>query len=215
MAATFLLETGLAIYTVYRYKMDVRGRLVLALIICLAAFQAAEYLVCTRSTMAYDASRFGYAAITMLPPLGLYLMSKLSRPLPSRFVWIMFGMAIGLAAYFLVSPNSFNGYQCTGNYVIFQIGMSQFYLYSAYYFGLIAASLWRGSYYLQTERRKKRRRPVQWFILGYLVFIIPVAVLVVVHPSTQAAVPSIMCGFAVGLAVILAAEVAPATLKKR
>lgn len=117
-----------------QYKTGVKQRLVILLILNLAFFQLAEFLVCTNSTVATQASRFGYASITLLPPLGLYLMSELTYPMRKKAAGFMFLTAFGLMAYFLLSPSAFSGYQCTGNYVIFQIGTSQMRLYSLYYF---------------------------------------------------------------------------------
>jgi hypothetical protein len=215
MVASFLVESAMAAYTVYRYKLSTNGRLILALLLCLAFFQGAEYFVCTRSTIAVDASRFGFASITFLPVLGLYLMSQLTRPIRKKVVAFMFTVAGLLAAFFLFSPSAFDNYQCTGNYVIFQIGNNQTLLYSAYYFGLVALSLWKGARFLSSKAKTSTKRPVEWLVMGYLIFVVPVAVLVVLHPDTHKAVPSIMCGFAVGMAIILAAWVAPLTLKRR
>lgn len=217
MVATFIFETGMAVYTVYRYKLSKKGRLILLLLLCLAFFQIAEYFVCTRSSVAVGASRFGYASITLLPALGLYLMSELSVPMRNKAAIFMFSISALLVAYFLLSPSAFSGYQCIGNYVIFQIGTSQMRLYGTYYYGLIALALSKGVKFLTDNPKAKKnvRRPVQWFVAGYLVFIVPVAVLLVVHPDTRRAIPSILCGFAVSLAVILAAKVAPLSLKKR
>ncbi len=210
-----MLETILAVYTYMQYKASLRSKLIILLLLNLAFFQMAEFLVCTNSSAAYQASRFGYASITLLPPLGLYLMSELTSPMRKKAAAFMFLTAFGLMAYFLFSPSAFSGYQCTGNYVIFQIGTSQMRLYSLYYFGLIGLSLWKGVRYLSEHPKasKKQRSAVKWFLAGYLVFIVPVAVLVVLHPNTKRAVPSIMCGFAVSLALILAAKVAPNSLK--
>lgn len=216
MVITFLVEASLALYTYTKYRLSLKTKLIILLLINLSLFQFAEYFVCTNSTVAIQASRFGYAAITLLPPLGLHLMSELTKPMRKAAVLFMFGAAGSIVAYFLLSPSAFSGYQCTGNYVIFQIGTSEMRLYSLYYFGLIGLSLWKGARYLNTgkARNKKARAAVRWFMAGYMVFLIPVAVLVVFHPNTKRAVPSIMCGFAVSLAVILVAKVAPNTLKK-
>lgn len=217
MVATFLLESIMAAYTVYKYKLSNKGRLILALMLSLAFFQAAEYFVCTNSTIAVNSSRFGYASITLLPALGLYLMSALSVPMRKKAVIFMFTVSAMLMAYFLLAPTAFSGYQCTGNYVIFQIGTSQMRLYGTYYYGLIALALFKGTKFLINNPKAKRnvRLPVQWLMTGYLVFIVPVAVLLVTHPDTRRAIPSILCGFAVSLAVILAAKMAPLSLKKR
>ena len=214
MVATFLVEIISAIFVVCRYKLTTKGRLIVALLINLALFQAAEYFVCQNSTIAMASSRIGYAAITLLPVLGLHLMTELVNYKNRILMPILYALAAIIAVYFLTKSNAFNGYECTGNYVIFQIGRVQSLIYSTYYFGLIAVSVWIGARHHRTNVRK-RFDAVWWLTIGYLVFILPVAILTVAHPDTRKAVPSILCGFAVTLAIILVSLVAPLSLKKR
>jgi MFS family permease len=141
-------------------------------------------------------------------------MSELVRYKNRILMPILYGLASVIAVYFLTKSNAFNGYECTGNYVIFQIGRIQSLIYSAYYFGLIAVSIWIGARHHRINV-KKRFDEVWWLTIGYLVFIVPVAVMTVVHPDTRKAVPSILCGFAVTLAIILVSLVSPLTLRKR
>ena len=46
MLATLAIEITLAIYTFWRYKLNAVTRIAMALLICLALFQWAEYNVC-------------------------------------------------------------------------------------------------------------------------------------------------------------------------
>lgn len=46
MLATLAIELVLALYTFWRYKLNAVTRIVMALLICLALFQWAEYNVC-------------------------------------------------------------------------------------------------------------------------------------------------------------------------
>lgn len=215
MVATFVLEIALAAYTIYRYKFGPKTRAIVALLVCLAAFQLAEYFVCTNSGIAMGSARAGYVAITALPGLGFYLMGLLTKPLTRKQNLAIIGSTLVVAAYFLLAPQAFDAYRCTGNYVIFQIGMRQAAVYSLFYFGLILASLLRGARFLGSNPEREKARPVQWLLAGYAMFIVPVAILTVLHPDTGKAVPSIMCGFAVTLAVVLVAKVAPLSIKKR
>lgn len=215
MVATFALELVLAIYTVAKYKLNSKGRVIIALLICLAAFQLAEYFVCTSSSVAISSARVGFAAITLLPGLAFYLMALLTKPLSRKLTVLMLVATLLIAGYFLVAPQAFDGYQCTGNYVMFQIGRRPAILYGLFYFGLILFSILKGVRFLGTEPGHEKARPVQWFIAGYAMFIVPVAVLTVFHPDTSRAIPSVLCGFAVTLAVVLVVKVAPLTLKRR
>ncbi len=215
MGATFIIEIIMVMYVIMRYKLNAKGRTIVALIACLAAFQLAEYFVCTQSSVAIGAARAGYAAITMLPALGMYLMSLLTVPLSRTATRVMFLAALAFASYFLLAPTAFQGYQCTGNYVIFQIGRPQAIVYGMYYFGYIAWAVSRGTSFMHAKPRAKTVPAVRWFLLGYAAFIMPVAVLTVFHPDTTKAIPSILCGFAVILAVILGTRIAPLTNKRK
>lgn len=214
MIATFLIEFIGAAYILYRYKMSVKTRLIVALLVCLGLFQLAEYFVCTQSDVAVSAARAGYIAITFLPPLGYHLMSTLTASVKKRIIYALYVIGFVISAYFLTAPQAFEGYRCTGNYVIFQIGGYQTAVYSAYYFGIISTSVLKGIRYLQLKA-KKGKAAVKWLLAGYGLFIIPVAILVVIHPDTSQALPSILCGFAVLLAIVLIAKVSPLTLKLR
>lgn len=215
MVATFVIETLLVVYTIVRYKLEAKGRTILAILGCLAAFQLAEYYVCTQSGVAVIAARFGYVAITLLPVLGLYLTGLLTKPLKRRTAIAMFTCAGVIATYYLISPNAFDGYECTGNYVIFQTNLFQAYAYGVYYFGFIGVTIFKAFRHMQNYANAKNYRALYWLLVAYAVFIVPVAILIVFHPDTRRAVPSIMCGFAIAFALIMTARVAPMALKKR
>jgi len=213
MVATFIIEIVSALFVLYRYKRSKLAWSIVALLVCLGAFQLAEYFVCTNSSVAITAARLGFVAITFLPPLGLYTMSLLTGRTNGQYIRFTFVLASLLAVYFMLAPQAFSSYQCTGNYVIFQIGSNVTMLYSIYYFGLIGQSIIKGVYFLRRKLTDQNRNAVRWFLAGHAFFIVPVAVLNVFHPDTQYAIPSILCGFAVTLALVLVAKIAPLTLE--
>lgn len=215
MAATFAIEIILALYVLVRYKLNAKTRTILAILVCLGAFQLAEYFVCTNSSVALVASRLGFVAISLLPLLGLYLMSLLTKPLARRSLVIVLLLTAIFASYFILAPKAFTGHQCTGNYVIFQIGHWHGLAYGTFYFGTIAASLFRGVIYLQRSPKARAAMGVRWLLVGYAVFMTPVAVLAALRPATKQAIPSVLCGFAVILALIIGLKVTSYTAKKR
>jgi len=78
MLATFLIEITLAVYVFFRYKMGFFGKIVVSLLVLLAAFQLAEYKICT----GYNGivwSKIGFVVITLLPVLGLHLISFIAK----------------------------------------------------------------------------------------------------------------------------------------
>ena len=90
----------------------------------------------------------------------------------------------------------------------------QAWLYSIYYFGVIAVTVGIGLLQLRKANILIKRN-ILWLIAGYAVFIIPVAILTITHPDSRQAIPSILCGFAVLFAVVLVTKVCRGVLKKR
>lgn len=219
MIATMIIEVGLALYTLWRYKMSMITRLAVFLLVGLATFQLAEYYVCTGS-MAVQWSRVGFVAITALPPLGLHMMHVLADKPKRRLVYTAYGTMAAYMAFFLLSPDTFTGHECTGNYVIFQFTPNVTGIYTIYYFGWLLAGIGLGFHWADQLKAKgketvKRLKAVQGLILGYLVFLIPSAISMVVKPDARRGIPSVLCGFAVLLALVTAFYILPKAAEEK
>ena len=112
MLATLAIEIILAIHTMWRYKLNPITRIVVALLVCLALFQWAEYNVC-EGTVLFDSvgwAKLGYVAITMLPPLGIHLVYQISA---DKRRWIPVLLALvsvwGTMSFLKISQVSVNG----------------------------------------------------------------------------------------------------------
>lgn len=216
MVATFLIETSLAVYTWWRYKLTPVSRLVSLILLFLATFQLAEYQVCEGAARhALPWSRIGYMAITFLPPLGLHLLLAVAK---QRRRWLVAGAyaaGAAFAGFFLLAPGAFDGHACLGNYVIFQVAHNSGALFGAYYYTLLAVAIFLAWRFLQTSLPKRTKSAIRALIFGYLVFIVPTVAVNLLSPNTVRGIPSIMCGFAVLLAVTLGFAVLPAVVAKR
>jgi hypothetical protein len=209
MIATFVIEIFLAFYVVYRYKMNPAIRLIAIALGALALFQLSEFFVCTGPDgVAW--SRIGYVAITALPPLGLHILNKITghkNNYVNKVAYVSMGF---LMVYFLLSPTAFSGYQCTGNYVIFQLTASVTSLYMLYYYGWLMAAFIIGLKRLKFAKlTEQQKSSTKLLLIGYLVFLVPTAIVNTIHPQTTSGIPSIMCGFAVFFALILGFKIAP------
>jgi hypothetical protein len=215
MLATLVIEFSLAIYTVWRYKLDAITRLITVMLVGLATFQLAEYFVCTGiGSMAVPWSRVGFVAITALPPLALHIMHLLAGKKELRLVYAAYVAMAGYMAYFLLAPHAFTGHQCTGNYVIFQFTHNVTGSYSGYYFGWLLAGIGLGFRWANQLRDKgksaiRQLQSVQGLILGYLVFLVPSAMAMTVKPEVRRGIPSVLCGFAILMALIMALYILP------
>ncbi len=217
MIATMVIEVSLAIYTVWRYKLDVFTRLVVITLLALAGFQLAEYFVCTGAVgHAAFWSRMGFVAITALPPLGIHLLHRLADK-PARKL-IVFGYVTMAAfmAYFTIYSNAFTGHQCTGNYVIFQLHLGTGGAYGVYYYGWLLTGLglgahWANQLMAKGQKALQQLQTVRALMVGWLIFLVPTALANTFSPASRRAIPSVMCGFAVLFALILALYILPRT----
>jgi hypothetical protein len=219
MIATVLIEVGLALYTLWRFNMTIITRLALMTLLALATFQLAEYYVCTGS-MAVPWSRVGFVAITALPPLGLHIMHVLAGEPNRRLVYGAYAMMAAYMAFFLLSPGTFIGHQCTGNYVIFQFTPTVTGTYSAYYFGWLLVSMglgfrWANELKAAGKKALRQLQTVQGLILCYLVFLVPSALSMAVKPDARQGIPSVLCGFAVLYALLLVLYIMPRAAKPK
>jgi hypothetical protein len=206
MVATFIVEIILAVYVLVRYKMSAFSRSAVALILFLAGFQLTEYQVCANSTFIFWPV-FGFIMITILPVLGLRLTSLVTQK--RHFLNIGYISMIAFIVYFIVYPLTNQGVVCGGNYVIFGGSANTAAAYGIYY--LIFILLGIGE--IVVHKTKETKDVSYWILIGYLSFMLPSFIVYVMSPATRQAVPSIMCGFAIFFALILALKAVPAYYK--
>ncbi|MCL2085769.1 hypothetical protein FWH09_02450 [Candidatus Saccharibacteria bacterium] len=216
MLATFFIETFGAVYVFLRYKNTQITRIIIALLFCLGIFQLAEYFICEGGIALPGLvwARIGYVAITLLPPLGISLAMAIARKRSRTGQVALYVIATGFIMYFLFVKNALVAEICAGNYVIFESNHSHIH-YGLYYYSLLMVGVWMCFNWAREAKEKNVRSALTWLGGGYLAFMLPTALVNIVEPATLAAIPSIMCGFAVVLALVLIFKVAPKVCEKR
>ena len=211
MIATFLIEIVGALYVVFRYKMTPVTRLATAVLVGLAVFQLAEYNVCEGAwgVSSLSWARIGYVAITLLPPLGLHLATKIAGQSRPKLVASAYGLAAAFAIFFMFIGHGMQSEQCLGNYVIFTTARWAVPPYALYYYGLLILTAGYSMSVYKTVKKSHIQKALFWLVAGYAAFVIPTTAVNLVEPATIAGIPSIMCGFAVILAILLVMEVMP------
>lgn len=216
MAATFVIEITLAIYTYWRYKMSAAVRLIIIMLVLLATFQAAEYFVCGGFGLSgFDWSRLGFVAITLLPPVGIHLAHLIAKSSKKQIVMLAYASAMIFVVYFAFASESVGHGQCLGNYVMFGISGTMTAIYTLYYYGWLLAGIvtcWRLS---DTARSDQQKGALRALATGYVAFLLPTTTVNLIDKQTLSGIPSIMCGFAVLLAIILCGWVLPKVAKKK
>lgn len=215
MLATFFIEVILVFYTVFRYKLNLVGRLSVALFLFLAIFQLAEYNVCAGGWIdPLWASRIGYVAITILPPLAIHLAYALAGRKYKPLIWPAYFTSVVFAIFFLTIGHALTGNVCQGNYVIFQTAPGTEWLYGLYYYGWLLAGVWL-CFRMAKGQKSTIKKALHGLALGYGVFMVPTTAANLLIPETIEGIPSIMCGFAVLFAVVVAARILPNRGEKR
>jgi hypothetical protein len=210
MVATFITELILLAYTLIRYRLSVFTRVVVLSLFLLALFQLAEYNVCGGLSMSAAAwSRTGYVAITMLPPLGVHLAFLIAKRGWRWIKWLAYANGLVWAVVFGTSQRAFTGYVCAGNYVIFQLNTFATRMYGWYYFFWLFVGMGIAIYFSYQTNKKRIKTALQLLVAGYLVFLLPTAIVRDISPASRAGLPSIMCGFAVIYAFILVFGIVP------
>lgn len=209
MMATFVIEIALMLYVLYRYRMNMVSRLAAAMLFFLALFQLAEYNVCGGMGIHAETwSRVGFISITMLPVLGVHLVHVMAKSKRRLLPVAAYTTALIWGVFFVLGQNALNGHECAGNYVIFQMTDLGSFLYGTYYYGWLFAGIVSALYFSRSAV-KKVRQALYLLVAGYLVFLVPTALVVGINPKAIAGIPSIMCGFAVLYALILTFGIMP------
>jgi hypothetical protein len=214
MLATFAIETGLFIYVLLHYKMSILTRLIAASLALLAIFQLSEYYVChVGGSSVTLSSRLGYMAITMLPPVSIHLIKIISGKVSKYLVWLAYLSGGVFAIFFGLSSTAFASHVCAGNYAIFQLSSHWGGIYFAYYYFWLLLGIGMGLYF-SISANQKAREALIYQVFGYLSFLLPTGIVNALHPETIQGIPSVMCGFAVIYALVLAFGIAPTAAKR-
>lgn len=211
MLATFIIEIACAVYVLWRYKLTPVTRLAALVLVGLATFQLAEYNIC-EGAWGVDSltwARIGYVAITLLPPLGLHMATKLTGQKQPVLLSVAYGAAAVFSFFFLFVGHGLQSEQCLGNYVIFKTATWAIMPYAVYYYGLLMLTVGYAWQAARNISKSNQKRALYALAVGYLAFILPTTAVNIVDPVTIAGIPSIMCGFAVLLALILTFFVLP------
>lgn len=202
-------------YTFVRYRLTPVARLVYATLALLALFQLCEFNVCgSGGASSAIWSRVGFAAITLLPPLGLHLIRMISGRVSLWLVNLGYASGLAFAGVFGVGAGVFQSHVCAGNYAIFQLRPPIGGVYFTYYYGWLIVGL-ALSLYLSLVAAQHTREALIFQALGYLILLLPVGIVNDLNPQTLSGIPSIMCGFAVIYAITLVFGIVPRILIPR
>lgn len=208
MLATFLIEFGLLFYVLWRYKLTTLTRLLAVFLGCLGVFKLAEYMICGGLGLGHiEWVKLGYIAITLLPALGLHMTATVAGESAKPLIYAAYASAAAFVGYFVLVGGAVIAKECAPNYAVFETGTLPTLIYGVYYYGWLLLTMGLAAYW--ARKHTKKALALRWMVIGYSVFIVPATFANIADPSTTAAIPSIMCGFAVLCAIALVWQVLP------
>lgn len=214
MLATFLIEFTLAFYTIWRYKMTTTSRLAVVMLFSLGTFQISEYMVCGGLGLSnIEWARVGYGAITLLPALGIHMLTSIAGKKMPALVGIAYASCAIFFGFYMLASNSVSLLECQANYAVFRAYRSIAAPFGVYYYGWLLIGTYLA--WLWSNELPERKQALRAMAAGYMVFVLPTTTVNIIDPATIHGIPSIMCGFAVLFAIILVVRVLPKSCEVR
>ncbi len=182
-------------------------RITSAILFLLAGYQVAEVLICTGRTEPGLLPRLAFMIVTWLPPLGLLLIARLLSPRSravTRTAHAMLGAAAAIMVWIVLDAGFVTASVCSTVFARYAHSMPRFQAYAYFYWlgllGMVAFS----TYGARRSARAEDRRLLTELRTGCAGFILPSLLVTWFVPTADGALPSIMCHFALVLAVFLA-----------
>jgi hypothetical protein len=176
------------------------------ILLLLAGYQLLEVFLCGHPESSLGA-RLAFADVIWLPPMGVLLILELAAPthrVLRRLVGSLFVVAAFLATWILLDPGFVRLTICQAVIATYHSASPLYTFYGAFYqLGLFAMMLGAAFGLVHCEDKGLRRHlaDVQAGTIG---FVVPALLLEVVRPEFSGSMPSVMCHFALVLAIFLA-----------
>lgn len=176
------------------------------ILLLLAGYQLTEVAICANAASAGFLPRLAFIIVTWLPALGLLLVAQMYRPASRTRFLIAGGMvaaACGIVAWIALDRSFATVSVCNAVYARYAHVPQRFLWYGVYYwaglFGMVAVS----AHGLLKGRAGGSSHGLAHVNLGTLGFVIPSIAVSYFVPTTRHALPSVLCHFALILAIAL------------
>jgi hypothetical protein len=202
--AAFELAAAAIILARGRGRPEIQ-RLVAAILILLAGYQLIEVFVCNAPEETFWA-RLAFADVVWLPPLGCLLIARLAAPIRPAFRLLLRLQFLG-AAFFTVwvfaDARFVTGTVCQAVIAAYIHPTNALEAYGAFYHLGLWAMIWGGLRTMLRAESPIDRHHAGDVVLGTVGFVVLSLLTEVVFPGARNATPSVMCHYALLLAVTL------------
>lgn len=206
---TAVFEVGVALWALSGPGRTAFLRPVAGICLLLAAYQVIEVVVCHDPTV-LGWARLGFITVLGLPPTGLLLMSRYQpdSTLGRRGAQLSWIVAAALAVWVAVDDTFLTGTVCQAVFATYlHEGSSPSPLYGALYtLGCLVLVTW-GTWQAANLPDPVLRKHAAELSLGNAAFMLLALLTQVAVPSIDLSQPSLMCHYALLLAMLLASTV--------
>jgi hypothetical protein len=175
------------------------------LLVLLAGYQFLEVVACGTTTSTWPA-RWAFVDIVWLPPLGVWLIVLLSEnpsPRVRSSARQLFYAAGALSAWILVDPTFVTRTVCNVVLARYEHGTPLYVLYGTFYQLGLGAMMLGAAPAMAATRDPVRRQHLADVQMGTIAFVVPSLLTELLVPGTAGTMPSVMCHYALVLAVFL------------
>lgn len=177
--------------------------IIFTIMLLLQTYQLSEFLMCI-GVAPNMVVRLAISIITFLPPTG-YLLTIRVLQCKRKFIDIIYYLSLLfgtlLSFYYLFMDTTIVLQDCNPIYAVYQIGYPI--LYGVYYYLVIFFALLVIFYQIIFKGVLKHKLKGLLILIGYISFLLPMAITLIVDPILIPAISSIMCKYAIILAIML------------
>jgi len=200
--STFIIEFLFAIYFLSRSPKDKLNQIIALISLLLGTYQLNEFLICVTQVSLF--TRFALITIAILPSLGISYVLIMSRK-KIKYYWhlLIYSPAIFFIILFAISNHLNQSAICSTVFIEFPWGGLYGAFFGAYYLIYLSAATIL-FYYLTRKIKSKYEIGLNHLgMFGMLLFTLPTFVFLSFLPSLKIQFPSVLCEFALLLAIEL------------
>lgn len=198
------LEIAAAVFFIIKIRKNINSSgLIIIILFLLAGYQILEALNC--SSMFYGRlTRLAFTDITWLPAISLFYIAKQQKKQMFRNIsYIYLIMALLFSIWYMLITESLALSHCRNVIALYYTHNPMYAIYSIYYQSGLLLMILIPAIVTSTLSDVKHQKNLRDFQIGVIAFVIPsiiTGLITWIHPHSM---PSIMCHFAVLLAVFL------------
>lgn len=184
------------------FKGKTLPKTIALILLFLAFYQLGELIAFASDDYSKEGVQFAYFATTLLPPLGLLVLQKITKQNFGYLILQAFGLFF--AINFLIDPSIIEAYTIDEVFIRVDVSSELFrYWAYPYYLGGLTYTMLITAYYAFRAKNLEVRKFMWMFLAAYTSFYIVAVVFTLFFPSLKSALASFMCALAITAALIM------------